>query len=226
MVKIHLDLRLIEIEYELWALGEFLNYMEPQIAHLADQDRVQTFAKLREAGWEHDETEVQLAIQELSERHDYVIPRFMRGPFIVALWACYEAAVSEIAVYRKRQQGATLDLRELRGDNFLTRARRYFDAVLDSALELDEARYHRLADLLAVRNALAHANGQRRGMSFEAWDRLTEILRRHDTPPDEYRGIVVLSAEYVRHAFEDINASARDLVNRARGGPSRRIEPA
>lgn len=224
MVKIYPDFRLIEIEYELWALGQFLSFMEPQIAYLSDQDRVQTFAQLKESGWDHDEAELQLAAQELSERQDYVVPRFMRGPFVVALWACYEAGVGEVAEFVQHKQGALLGLKELRGDHVLTRSRRYFEAVLAFTLDADDARYARLADLLTIRNSLAHANGQRRAMSTEAWDKLTQALKRQGTPPDDYRGIVILSGEFVRRAFEDVNASLRDLVNRARGGPSLRIE--
>ncbi len=97
MPKIHIDFRLTEIEYELWALGQFLEFLEPQIVYLRDQDASRTFAQLRESGWDHDEGEIQLAAQELSERQDYVVPRFMRGPFLVSLWACYEAAVGEVA---------------------------------------------------------------------------------------------------------------------------------
>src|ERR1043166_7942291 len=130
MTRFSVDLRLIEIEYELWALGQFLEFIEPQIQYLHDQDRIRTFAQLREAGWDHDEAELDLASQEIRERQQYVVPRFMRGPVIVALSACFQAGRTELANYKKRELDAPLSLNEIRAEDYLKQARRYFEAVL------------------------------------------------------------------------------------------------
>lgn len=221
MAKLNFDLRFIEIEYELWALGQFLKFMEPQIATLQVQDEATTFRQLRESGWDDDEMELQLASQELRERQEFVVPRFMRGPFLVALWACYEAAVTEIASFIQRTKQAGLELSELRGDSLLTRARRYFDAVLLEPLDLDDSRYARLVDLMVIRHSLAHANGQRRAMTPRRWATLSDALTRNGTPADDYRGLVLLSPDYLKAAYSDVNTSLRDLVKRARAMPRR-----
>jgi hypothetical protein len=227
MTRFSVDLRLIEIEYELWALGQFLEFIEPQIQYLHDQDRIRTFAQLREAGWDHDEAELDLASQEIRERQQYVVPRFMRGPFIVALSACFQAGLTELANYKKRELDAPLSLNEIRAEDYLKQARRYFEAVLQMPVDLDEARYSRLSDMLLIRNSLAHANGQRRAMSANAWHALTDALKRRCSPADESRGVVILTAEYVKNAYTDVNACLRDLVHRCRGGPAvRKLGPA
>jgi hypothetical protein len=214
--RIQIDLRFVEIEYELWALGQFLTFLEPQIKSLGRQDRAKTVRELKRQGWDHDETEISLAFQDLTERQEYVIPRFMRGPFIVSLWACFESSVSEIADHHKKRLHARLGLRDVRADNPLKRGRLYFDTVLRIPLERDNSRYNRLNDLLLVRNALAHANGQQRAMSPAAWKKLRLALARRKTPVNEYRGFVVLSAAFVGQAFSDVNDSLLDLVRRSR----------
>lgn len=219
MSFVRVDFRFMEIEYELWALGQILGLMEKQIQLVQQQDQAQTFAYLREKGWDHDEAEVDLASQELCEKQRYVIPRFVRGPYVVSLWACFEAAILELANYRQHQIGAKLSLGDLRSDTVLKRARRYFEAVLDLPLDQNEARYTRLSDLSLVRNSLAHANGQKHGMSPEAWKLLTGALERQATPPDYDRGFVILSDTYVTAAFEDVNGCVRDLVHRIKGSP-------
>src|SRR5688572_8272221 len=119
MALINLDWRFIEIEYELWALGHLLGVLEQQVEFLRAQDELKTFAELKERGWDHDGAERQLASQELRDRQDYVIPRFLRGPFVVSLWACYESAVREVAEYYQRKRKVELGVRDVRADNEL-----------------------------------------------------------------------------------------------------------
>ncbi len=215
MATITLEFRYIAIEYELWALGHMLDVIEPAMRRLAADDERKTFDELRSNGWDHDEAEVDLAVQDLSEKREVVLPRFMRGPFIVALWACFESGVQSVARTRQRENGVQVALTELKGD-FLSRAKRYFDALLKLPLDLDKDRLAKLADLYQIRNAFAHANGLQEGMSESEWRQLREALRRSNLPPDEHRGFVVPSQAYVRDAYEVVGGCLQDLVARAR----------
>lgn len=217
---VRIDLRYVDIEYELWALGQFLELIEPQIKRLQEQDQAKIFEELRQKGWDHDEYELQRASEELHERQNFVIPRFMRGPFLIALWACYEAGVGELADGRRREIGAKLSMQEIRGGDFLGRARRYFDAVLGIPLDTDEARYARLAELSIVRNSLAHANGQQCWMRKGDWECVSGTLARYGAPPGDSRGVIVIPDAYLRRAYDDVNSSLLDLVFRVRGGPA------
>ena len=219
MTKTRIDFRFIQIEYELWAIGQFLDIVEPQIKFLTDQDPLRTFAKLRAGSY--DDADIDFATQELRERKKYVIPRFMRGSFLVALWACYEAGITELAAYRQSEIGAKIDINELRAGDFLSRARRYFDAVLSTSLDLIPERLSRLSDTYQVRNAFAHANGQQGAMSEKAWRRLEPALKRLGIPPDQSRGsgLVIPSETFLRQAFDDANGSLRALMARLRGSP-------
>ena len=216
MAIIHADFRFIEIEYELWALGHLRTVVEDQVVFLRHQDTQRTFAELRDQGWDHDEGERQLASQELDERQNFVIPRFFRGPFVVSLWASYESAVKEVAEYYQTKRGASLGWRDIRASNVLMQLDKYFHSVLGVPVDDHAERFALLEDLRAIRNAIAHANGKRRAMSDDQWRTVARVLKRRGVPPDEYRGVIILSESFVRDAYEAVNASLRALVGRAR----------
>jgi hypothetical protein len=205
-----------EIEYELWALGHMLGIIEPAIAKIAADDKAETLADLKANRRDQDASAVQFALDEVRERRDAVLPRFMRGPFIVALWACFEFGVQMVAAGVQHANNIPIALCELRGESFLKRAERYFDALLNVKVDKDSDRLTRLADMYRIRCALAHSNGSRSGVSKKEWVRLCEALRRLNLQPDEQRGFVILTEHYVRTAFDDVNGSLVALVAQAR----------
>lgn len=164
MTRMPIDFRYVEIEHELWALAQMLEVTEPTIERLAREAESSAIEHLKKNGLEDDEAEWDLAMQEVAEIRDYVLPRFMRASFVVSLWACFEAGVDVVARTRAAETGSPVRLGHLRGD-FFERARRYFDGWLRLPLEVDHARYERLVDLYAIRNALAHANGLKEGQA-------------------------------------------------------------
>jgi len=159
MPLIRVDLRLLDIYFELWALEEHLVALEDNIAFVRSQDRIRTEAQLQEGGFSQDESEVQLAFQEHDQRVNHVLPRYLRGSFLVALWAVYEAAIGDIADHLRARAGVALRLSDFRGD-FLERARKYFEHVLHRDLMPDKSTAEALGRLLLLRNAFAHANGR------------------------------------------------------------------
>jgi hypothetical protein len=210
-----IDLRYVTVEYELWGLGQVRQVLEATIDRLAREDEAATIAALREAGATIDDADVDIAYQDIAEKRDYVLPRFVRGPFVIALWATFESLIQAIARERAKAMNAPLGMSQLRGD-FIPKATLYFDAILRLPLESDPSRLIRLRDLYRVRNALVHANGNKEAMSEEDWNQLATALLRRGVAADGYRGLVVLSPEYVASAFDDVSASLRDLVARAR----------
>ena len=217
------DFRYSEVHYELWALGHMLAVIEPAIETLSEQDEVQTRAELEQGGYAYDDAEVDLAFQDIREKRDHVLPRFMRGPFVVSLWACFESSVQAVARGLHKELDAPIELRELKGETFLAQSRRYFQAILDLPLDDDDARYARLADLSRVRNAIAHANGLREGMSTDAWNKLGSALSRRGVVLDSDRGMLVLPRAYLEGAYADVDGSLRSLVERARSHADDRL---
>lgn len=211
-----IDLRFVGIEYELWALGRMLHEIEPTIKRLASQDKRKTLKELEEGGWSHDEAETSLAFQDIHEMQTYVLPRFLRAPFVVSLWSTYESGVQSIATeLRTYLHSPNLRLSQLRGD-FFERGRRYFDAVLGLPLEDASDLLTRLRDLYQVRNAIVHANGLKEAMPDEEWTRLGEVVLRHGMELSAGRGMLIPAESYLSEAYRDVGASLRGLVERAR----------
>jgi len=221
MVQLQFDARFVDHKYDLWALGEYLSTMEAQLTYLRDQDRVQTMAELAENGLSADEEARSLALQALDERAEIINPRLFRGPFLVALWGCYEATIINLAERIARERAATIQHHDLRGESILVRLKKYFDSYLGVALDVDAERTERLAHLYVVRNAFAHANGLLRANSARGQYRIEEVVKRNPTISVD-SGFVIPSAEYLRDSYRDVSTSARDLISRAEGSAALR----
>lgn len=217
MPRFRIDLRFIEIEAELWALGEFLHVIESQVQYLIKQDEVRMRADLAEQHLPWEDPEVQAAFEEHDLRVSHVFPRFLRTPFVVALCATYESAIEELAGDLATSTRRNLRLRDIRANSWLDSARKYFDAVLSIPLDGNTERLRFIEDLFVVRNAIAHANGQVRSIPDSKLRRLKEVGSRH--PGVVIGEIVMLDGAFLEEAYENVNGSVRALVDMVRGGP-------
>jgi hypothetical protein len=222
MTRITVDFRFIEIEKEIWAVGEYLKTVSSQTNYLIDQDRIRTEAMLKEAGATWDDADTQLEFQDMHERALTVFPRFMRAPCITAIWACYESGTIELADYVAKSTNKKLRLRDVRGDHFLDAAVKYYSTVLATPLDESDDRIARLKDLMVLRNAVAHANGLARAVPPDKWKAVEELARRRPNLSIE-DGYVNPSEEYLQEAYSDMSSSLRALVLRVRGGPTMRV---
>lgn len=210
------DLRYAEVVHELWALGHMLQVMEPTVDRLCQQYTSERFAELEQRGWASDEAEVAIAFQDTHDMREYVIPRFMRGPYLVSLTACLESGIKTVISTRAAELQVEVAFRPRRDQSFLSASRRYLEEVLDLVLDEDEARYTRLVDLYQLRHALAHVNGVKELLRQEQWTELLRILeQRGGAAPSRARGALVLTSQYVASAYEDVSNSLRSLVKRA-----------
>jgi hypothetical protein len=224
MPKFTLDLRFVFLERELWALGEFLKVIEPQVTYLCDQDRIQTHARLSEQGYTWDDADLQLGLQDLDQRARIVFPRLLRNPFLVTLWAAYESGVAQIAADLARTTNTGLMLRDIRAHNSLDSAIKYYAEVVRTVLDLDNDRLGRLARLQALRNVVAHANGEQRAVSSERWNAVEKLLAGMPEV-SVHDGYLIVSEEYLTAAYRDVSESLLDLIQRVRGPSVRLLGP-
>lgn len=216
MDAITIDFRYAEIEYELWALGHMLGVIEPAIERLSRDSEETILVELRRTGGEDDDAEWDLAWQDIREIQEHVLPRFMRGPFVVSVWASFEGAVRSVAKTMQSEAHSSIAFAGIRRPIFPVRARSYFATQFDFALDEDEDRFERLTDLYKVRNGLAHTNGLKEGMSDRDWDSLEAALARSGIEPGGFSLAVVLPRDYVERAYRDVTDCVRSLIKRAR----------
>lgn len=217
MMRLDFDPVFVEISYEMWALGEQLRVTESQLEFLREESEVQTSAKIREAGVEDDPIEAQSMWREHAEIHDRVLPRLLRGSFLVALFAAYEASIKKVAAQLQAWGEHRLELDDLRGDS-LRAARRYFEEVLRVPLVADNVTWERLMMLSVLRNVYAHANGS---SWFLSTRRIEEIRKWERFGVDLSDGDVQVTRVFLEETYGIVRADLEGVVARARQAPTR-----
>ena len=211
MGKIVLDLRLLEVSMELSTLGKQLELIENQIkqsqegAKIYLEENLQKLSSNDEAEWE---AEWDLLRQEYDYQVDFVLPRVLRNPFLVSIFAVYESAITEIAKLIQEKQGGKIALDDLKGD-LLERSRKYYSHVLQFELSKSNVSWERLKLLSKIRNTIAHRNGR--------IDMIPEGTRKKILQSRGVRnthGFVVVDDAFLRETFNLVKDELEDLVAR------------
>ena len=172
-MKIKLDFRLLEVSMELSTLEKHLELIEAQIERGQKEAWSNRKAKTMELEPD-DEAEWSFIVQEYDYQVGFVLPRVLRNPFLVSLFAVYESAVTEIAKAIQRKKGVGISIDDLKGD-FLQRSKNYYEHVLQFQLALSNDSWQRLMLLSDLRNAIAHTNGRLDMISSRTRQRILKI---------------------------------------------------
>lgn len=206
------DLRFTEIENELGNLFEWLELLENNLPRL-----IQDGTKRILDDYESDDPADQAVCYYLeAQLKEGVTTRFLIASPLLAAWAIYETAVSELAGYVRKKKEVVLKINNLQG-SFLEKARLYFDEVLRFDLHPIGTDWDRLKRIAALRHAFAHANGRMAGVKdgkrkriIEKWVEANEGLKVVD---DDY---LVINLTLVRQELEFIAPLIRNLAKRVR----------
>ena len=218
VVLIDLDLRLVEANYELEVLDEHLDLLEKQFIDLSERDRLTTEAKLQTLANEVDKDEFHWHnVDEVRWRHhefvEVILPRLFRGPFMVSLWAVYESTVTEIASHIKEDRGLALGLEDIKGGDFLSPAKKYYEHILNFTLCSDNQTWERLRILSVLRNSVAHGNGRFEMLRSNYQDKIKKWSGQHDGI-SIHSGYLVVSGPFLRDTFSVVKNSLEDLIER------------
>ena len=206
-MKIKLDFRLLEVSMELGILEKHLELIEAQIELGQNEAWSKMEAKTRELELD-DGAEWSLITQEYRYQVDFVLPRVLRNPFLVSLFAVYESAVTEIAKTMQKKKGVGISIDDLKG-GFLKRSKNYYKHVLQFKLALSNESWRRLMLLSDLRNAIAHTNGRLDIVSPVTRER---ILRNEGVK--EEIGCLVVKRDFLKETFVFVKDDLEDLVKR------------
>ena len=212
-MKIHFDFRLLDVSLELYALEDFLETMEKQIDQISNVEKIQLVDMIREHNLHPDGFDIYEARQSCEDRIEFFLPRFFRGPFLVSLFAVYEAAVTEIAslIQEKKKQGISLD--DIRGNDFLDRANKYYKHILQVELCDDNAAWQQIRMLSAIRNAIAHTNGRLEMLTKPLKNRILK-WKQEKIGIEFQRGYLLVNRAFVRKTFSSVQTNLLALVER------------
>ena len=213
MVKIDLDFRLLDVSLELYALEEYLDTMEKQIDHIAASEKLNLEAAIRNQKITPDDPEWHFEHQGYDNRVDFLLPRFFRGPFLVSLYAVYEASVTEIARLLQKGQCLGISIDDLRGDDFLDRAKKYYKHILNFEVCADNSAWQQIKMLSEVRNAIAHTNGRIEMLREKAKKNILNWEKKR-IGIDTNGGYIVVDRGFVERTFSKVQSSLKDLVQR------------
>lgn len=159
-MKLDLSYPGISFGYYSWSLGIYLDTLEDFISHAANEYRRKARAKLDERIAELEEEVYFQELNYIDEAAEEHIPSYARMSAIVLIWGIFESTVSDIARYIAGREGTTLQLRNVRANNFVTQIDRYFSDVLHIQLPWTAPQVESLRHLKAIRDAVAHRNGK------------------------------------------------------------------
>ena len=206
-MEIKLDFRLLEVSMELSTLEKHLELIETQIERGQEEAWSSRESKTIELEAD-DEAEWGFIVQEYHYEVDFVLPRVLRNPFLVSLFAVYESTVTEVAKAMQQKKGARISIDDLKGD-FLKRSKNYYKHILQFQLSLSNDSWQRLMLLSDLRNAIAHTNGRLDIVSTRTRERILKI-----EGAKEELGCLVVEGAFLKETFAFVKDDLEGLVGR------------
>lgn len=215
MAVINIDLRFVDQEHELERLADFLNILEKQLSNAIKKEQRHITHLRKKQKSNLDEIELSFYEQRLNDLINDTLPRFFRGPFICSLWAITESIILDVAAYIQKEQKQEIRIKDIRGDNMLDIAIKYFDHVLQFQLFDNGDIITRLEMIRVLRNSVAHCNGRLDALSNEKDLRKIKKWSKENIGISAYDN-VVLSESFLRQNYKIINYALRNLLKRVR----------
>jgi hypothetical protein len=210
-MKIKIDFRLFDVSMELYALEEHYKLIEKQILHLNHLEH-KALAEYREKnGLTPDDPDWDIARQEFDHKVEFLFPRFFWGPFIVSLYAVFEASVMEIAILMQKTMNQGIAINDLRGD-FLEKAKKYYKHVLDFELYNNDNDWQHIKFLTDIRHAIAHANGRMDRLNDKVRKKIIK-LEKQNIGVSTYYDYVMVDSNFSWKAFSAVKSILENLVS-------------
>lgn len=210
---VRIDFRFHDVEDDLWMLSEYLKMLEKGLPGLlaGEGDRIRADVE------SEVDPEVADTIRSYLEQRveEGATVRFLTGSALVAVWASYEAGIGSVARYIAQQKQLSLAMSDLRGD-FLTRARRYFDAILAFPLHPPDTDWDHLRRLATLRHAIAHANGTIDQLDSGSAKIIEQWAAERPDGLGIADGSVVISLLFAQAAHRLLEGLLGDLIRRAK----------
>jgi regulator of replication initiation timing len=215
VTTIHVDFRFVDLDFELSSLEKHRQILEEQLTFVKEQERVRLRARLMSPELEMENAERQLAHEEVNVLVEEMLPRFFRGPYLVALWALFESGVIEIADYLAKAKQLLLRLRDIRGRDPKDQWNKYYTQIAGYPLDFTDPTWKRLEELRQVRHVLVHANG-RLDLAEESARRKLNKWCGENRGLSAHFNLLIVSADYAQAAQTLVTETLSGLISRVR----------
>lgn len=193
----------ITLEYETWVLKIYLDLIEEHAAIAKDQYKLREKQDLKRLRSYY--TKEQLNGREHSINHiaETIIPLYFLNTAVIPIWSQFESFVEVLANYVHQNEKIELKIKDIRADNIILQASKYFKVTLNVELPWSEKDKNELLKLKELRNAVAHDNGRILGKGDSYYDRMSELVDSTDgVELSEDDDLIVITASYLHKSAE------------------------
>jgi hypothetical protein len=211
MPKINIDLRFVDVLYELNATEQYISSFERQLPSIVKQEEEKAYRRIQEEQMNIDNREADLIWQMFYDLTENVLPRFFRNAILVTIWSIFESAIMDISKELQSEQHKTLGIEDLKGD-FLERAKKYFHYIVDFPLEVTGKEWQRINMLKVLRNAIAHCNGRVEGITKDKDLKDIQRWEKENIGLTIEVDTLMFSKEFVEETYHCVNNFLTSLI--------------
>ncbi|MFK3866019.1 hypothetical protein [Pseudoalteromonas rhizosphaerae] len=193
----------IEIKVELLVLRNYLPQIEVGI-----QEACKSYI--------NKELENHTEEDPLEYQHIYTIaedemPRIIRPPFVVTIYALFENAIAQLIEYSREKECKALTLKDINGRSPMSKYNKYMKHVLNYDFQFSTSDMNKIANIARIRNYIAHSNGNLPKQNGDILDSLEKVCK-------VVKGVSVegytldINSSFLIYAMEVIESILRKLM--------------
>jgi hypothetical protein len=156
-----------------------------------------------------------------SEYHEYKhiyqiaedeMPRIIRIPFIVTIYAIFENSVARLLDYAKIREEKDLSLKDINGKSPISTQNKYMKHVLGYEYQFSNKIMEDIGQINTVRNYIAHCNGNIRLLSEDKIKKLKSISGKVVGLSIE-SDVIDITYQYLESSMHIVESSLRELMS-------------
>ena len=139
------------------------------------------------------------------------LPRVILNPITLSIYTLFESSINRLLEYCQSKEGQSDSLKDVKGKSLLSRVNKYIEQVLLYDYKFSASDIQTLSSLVAVRNCIAHANGDLNQLDQRRRSNLSKIItERNDL--SIFSEQISVSAQYLQSMFEFIDQLLRKFM--------------
>ena len=153
---------------------------------------------------------------ETEQRVTLLLPKIIRGGFVLVMWSAFESSTKEMAAYASRETGRLIDPKLFRNKNFFDASKHAFKATAGLEAFPDSEVEKQLRVLWEIRNTLVHHDGKLTELAENVRVRGVLFLESLglQIEKDHVREYIVPTAIFVGRNLSLIDCCLRSLAKR------------
>lgn len=206
MGMLNMDFRYpgIEIKVELIALQAYLSQIENGVKSVCTSYISAEMKKYSDSDYHEYQHVYQIAEDEM--------PRIIRIPFIVTIYAIFENSVARLLDYAKMKEEKELCLKDINWKSPISIQNKYMKHVLGYEYQFSNKTMQDIGQINTVRNYIAHCNGNIGFLSEDKIEKLKNISEKVVGLSIE-SDVIDISYQYLESSMHTIESSLRELMS-------------